>query len=178
MKNLIVPMAVLVVLSFPALAQNNTLDPNAITVDSKRPQLQLSDQQRNAIQNALETENTEQKTPQKFEAKVGEAVPLTMTVDVMPESLVQGDPALKQYGYAKLAKDVLVIDPLKKTVIAVLPRKSPTSGKDLPPGDWAATRGRELTGQAPVSGASDTTPPAAGDSGDKKNGTEATTQEK
>jgi len=134
MKNLIVPMAALVVLSFPALAQNNTLDPNAITVDSKRPQLQLSDQQRNAIQNALETENTEQKTPQKFEAKVGEAVPLTMTVDVMPESLVQGDPALKQYGYAKLAKDVLVIDPLKKPLSLCCRASPPRAAKIFPRG--------------------------------------------
>src|SRR5262249_6298349 len=178
MKKFVCGLASLVLLSMPALAQDSTLDPNGITLDSSRPTLQLDEQQRNAIQNALDTENTEQKTPQKFEAKIGEAIPLTMTVDVMPEPLIQAEPSLKQYGYAKLAKDVLVIDPLNKTIIAVLPRKSPTAGKDLAPGEWAATRGRELTGQAPDAATPDSAPQPAGDSGDKKNGTEATSQEK
>jgi len=171
-------LTVLILMS-PVLAQDKTLDPNGITVDSKRPQLGLTDQQRTAIQNALETENTEQKTPANFQPKVGDTIPGTMTLDVMPEPLIQSEPSLKQYGYAKLAKDVLVIDPMKKTIIAVLPRKSPTSGKDLAPPDWAKTRGRELTGQAPESGSgSEPAHEPAGDSGDKSNGTEATTNSK
>jgi hypothetical protein len=169
----------LVLVSIPALAQDKTLDPNGITVDAKRPALQLNDRQRTSIQDALETENTEQKTPARFEAKVGETLPGTMTVDAMPEPLIQREPSLKQYGYAKLSKDVLVIDPMKKTIIAVIPLKSPTSGKAEVPIDWAKTRGRELTGQAPES-TTGTEPQhePAGDSGDKKNGNEATTSEK
>jgi hypothetical protein len=171
-------LTVLVLMS-PALAQDKTLDPNEITVASQRQQLGLSDQQRTAIQTALETENTEQKTPPNFEPKVGGTIPGTMTLDVMPETLIQNEPSLKQYGYAKLAKDVLVIDPMKKTIIAVLPRKSPTNGKDLAPADWAKTRGRELTGQAPESGSSSAPMhEPAGDSGDKKNGNEVTTNSK
>jgi hypothetical protein len=170
--------AALVLVSIPALAQDKTLDPNGITIDAQRPPLQLNDQQRTAIQDALETENTEQKVPDKFEPKVGGALPATMTVDVMPEPLIQREPSLKQYGYAKLAKDVLVVDPMKKTIIAILPLKVPTTGKAEAPVDWAKTRGRELTGQAPES-TTDTAPlEPAGDSGDKKNGNEATTKEK
>lgn len=170
--------AALVLLSMPALAQDKTLDPNVITVDAQRPQLQLNDQQRTAIQNALETENTEQKAPDKFEPKVGDALPATMTVDAMPEPLIQREPSLKQYGYAKLSKDVLVLDPMKKTIIAVIPLKVPTTGKAEAPADWAKTRGRELTGQAPepTTGTAPQNEPA-GNSGDK-NGNEATTQEK
>ena len=52
-----------------------------------------------------------------------------MTVDAMPEPLVQREPSLKQYGYAKLSKNVLVIDPMKKTIVAVIPLKVPTAGK-------------------------------------------------
>jgi hypothetical protein len=169
----------LVLLSCPALAQDKTLDPNGITVDAKRPPLQINDQQRIAIQDALETENTEQKTPPKFEPKVGEALPGTMTVDAMPATLLAREPSLKQYGYAKLAKDVLVLDPMKKTIIAVIPLKSPTTGKVEAPADWAKTRGRELTGQAPeqTTGSEPQHEPA-GDAGDKKNGNEATTNSK
>ena len=169
----------MILLSIPALAQDKTLNPNDITVDAKRPTLQINDQQRTAISDALDTENTEQRVPPNFEAKVGDTIPGTLTVDVMPEPLIQREPSLKQYGYAKTPKDVLVLDPMKKTIIAVLPRKSPTSGKDLPAADWAATRGRELTGQAPAS-STDSRPASepAGDSGDKKNGNEAPTTEK
>jgi hypothetical protein len=78
----------LVLLSCPALAQDKTLDPNGITVDAKRPPLQINDQQRIAIQDALETENTEKKTPPKFEPKVGEALHGTMTVDAMPYTVL------------------------------------------------------------------------------------------
>ncbi|HMA57343.1 MAG TPA: hypothetical protein VKP52_11600 [Pseudolabrys sp.] len=169
----------LVLLLSPALAGDKiTIDPNEITVDAKRPPLQLNGRQRAAIQDALETENTEQETPDKFEAKIGETLPLMMTVDAMPEPLIQREPSLKQYGYAKIAKDVLVVDPMKKTIIAVLPRKSPPTGKAQAPVDWAATRGRELTGQAPEP--TQESAPAhepAGDSGDKKNGNEAATKE-
>jgi hypothetical protein len=169
----------LMLLSSPALAQDKTLDPNGITVDANRPSLQLNYQQRAAIQDALETENTQQKTPPKFEPKVGEALPATMTVDAMPEPLIQREPSLKQYGYAKLSKNVLVLDPMKKTIVAIIPLKVPTTGKAEAPVDWAKTRGRELTGQAPES-TTGTAPQLepAGDSGDKKNGNEATTGDK
>jgi hypothetical protein len=171
--------AALVLLSSPALAQDKTLDPNEITADAKRPPLQLNDQQRTAIQDALETENTEQKAPPKFEPKVGEALPALLKVDVMPPRLLQREPSLKQYGYAKLSKDVLVVDPMKKTIIAVIPLKLPTAGKAETPTDWAQKRGRELTGQAPepTTGVAPQHEPA-GDSGDTKNGNESTTQGK
>lgn len=105
----------LVLLLSPALAGDKiTIDPNEITVDAKRPPLQLNGRQRAAIQDALETENTEQETPDKFEAKIGETLPLMMTVDAMPEPLIQREPSLKQYGYAKIAEDVLVVDPMKR----------------------------------------------------------------
>jgi len=169
----------LALLSSPALAQDKTLDPNGITVDAKRQPLQLNDQQRSAIQDVLETENSQQKTPSKFEPKVGETLPGTVKVDAMPARLIQREPSLKQYGYAKLSENVLVIDPMKKTIIAVIPLKAPTTGKADTPVDWANTRGRELTGQAPKS-TTNTEPQhePAGDSGDTKNGNEATTREK
>jgi hypothetical protein len=169
----------LVLLSIPALAQDKTLDPNGITVDAKRPPLQLNDRQRAAIQDALETENTAQKSPPDFEPKVGATLPSKLGVDAMPAALIQREPSLKQYGYAKLAKNVLVIDPMKKTIIAVIPLKSSATGKAETPVDWAKTRGRELTGQAPESTTG--TAPAhepAGDAGDKANGNEAPSREK
>lgn len=169
--------AALLLLSVPVMAQtktqDKTQDPNALTVQAKRPPLQLSDQQRGEIQAALATENTQQKTPPNFQPKVGDAVPLSMTVDVMPPKAVQRDPSLQPFGYAKLAKDVLVIDPTNKKIVAVIPRQDATNGKDLAPADWAKTKGRELTGQQPEpSSGSGPNHEPAGDSGDKSNGNE------
>ena len=169
----------LVLLSSSALAEDKTLDPNGITVEAQRPPLEINDQQRTAIQDVLETENTQQKTPPKFEPRVGENLPASLKVDAMPARLIQREPSLKQYGYAKLSKNVLVVDPMKKTIIALVPLKVPTTGKLETPGDWAGARGRELTGQAPQQQTTPDNPQQpAGDSGDTKNGTEATTREK
>ena len=66
----------LALLSIAALAQDKpNVAPNKLTVESKRPPLQLNDKQRAAIEQGLVTENTQQKTPPKFEAKVGALIP-------------------------------------------------------------------------------------------------------
>jgi hypothetical protein len=178
MKTLCYGAAAMLLLTASAAAQNKpTQDPNKLTTQTQRSTLQLSDEQRGDIQAALATENTQQKTPAKFEPKVGDTIPLTMTVDVMPPKAVAKNPSLQPFGYAKLAKEILVIDPMKKTIVAVIPRQEPSAGKDVAPADWAKTKGRELTGQQPESSSSSA--PAhepAGDSGDKSNGNEQPTK--
>ncbi|HTT48603.1 MAG TPA: hypothetical protein VMG39_11455 [Pseudolabrys sp.] len=179
LKTMMACGAALALLSIGALAQNKpSVEPNKLTVESKRPPLQLNDKQRAALEQGLVSENTQQKTPPKFAAKVGTPIPASIKVDVMPAKLLQQEPSLEPYGYAKLAKELLVIDPMKKTIVAVIPRLQPASGKDLKPADWAATRGRELTGQAPQPAAAGQAPEPAGDGGDVKNGTEQTPKEK
>ena len=71
-----------------------------------------------------------------------------------------------------------MIDPMKKSIVAVIPRLQPASGKDIAPADWAAKQGRELTGQAPEPAGATQAPEPAGDSGDTKNGNEQTPNEK
>lgn len=171
--------AALALLPFAALAQNKpNVEPNKLTVEAERPPLQLNDKQHAAIEQGLVGENTQQKTPPKFEAKVGGPIPTSMGVDVMPPKLVEREPSLQPYGYAKLAKELLVIDPMKKTIVAIIPRLQPASDKDIAPADWAGTHGRELTGQAPLPAAAAQAPQPAGDSGDKSNGNEQTPNEK
>ncbi len=174
--------AVVALLAVPAAAQNNdskTIDPIELSKEVKGPPAQLSDQQKDAIQNALVAEHTQQKTPANFKPQIGQPLPQTMKVDAMPQDLIRAQPSLKEYGYAKTASDILVLDPMKKTIVAVLPRKFPTDAKadSKSPADWADTRGRELTGQAPKAGNNDHFPEPAGDSGDLKNGNDKSTQE-
>jgi hypothetical protein len=84
--------------------------------------LQLSDEQRRKIQDALVTAHSAQKTPEKFEAKVGEKVPTTLKLDAMPAPLINQEPVLKQYD---LDNDLLVVDPMDSTVVVVIPLKFP-----------------------------------------------------
>ena len=77
MKSLLCCSTALILLVVSATAQNNkpTIQPNDLTASAKhKPPLQLSDQQRRAIQDALVTAHSAQKTPDKFEAKVGAKV--------------------------------------------------------------------------------------------------------
>jgi hypothetical protein len=128
MKTLLCCIAALILLTVAAKAQNDkpTVQPNELTASAKeKPPLQLSDEQRRKIQDALVTAHSAQKTPAKFEAKVGEKVPTNLKLDVMPQSLTNEEPALKQYDFVKLENDLLVVDPVETTVVAVIPLKFP-----------------------------------------------------
>jgi len=141
MKTLLCCSAALILLVVSATAQNNapTIQPNEITANTKpKPPLQLSDEQRRKIQDALVTAHSAQKTPDKFEAKVGEKLPTALKLDAMPAPLINEEPVLKQYDFVKLDNDLLVVDPMDKTVVAVIPRKFP---KDK------ATQGSAPSGQ-------------------------------
>ena len=143
MKNLLCCSAALMLVMGSATAQNNkpTIQPNELTDSAKqKPPLQLSDQQRRKIQDALVTAHSAQKTPDKFEAKVGEKVPTKLKLDAMPAPLINQEPVLKQYDFVKLDNDLLVVDPMDSTIVAVIPRKFPKE---------QATQGSAPSGQTP-----------------------------
>ena len=120
--------AALILVTGLAMAQDNkpTIQPNELTDSAKqKPPLQLSEQQRSKIQDALVSAHSAQKTPDKFEAKVGAKVPTALKLDAMPAPLINQEPVLKQYDFVKLENDLLVVDPMNSTVVAVIPRKFP-----------------------------------------------------
>ena len=144
MKTLLCCSAALLILAtVPAMAQNGqpTIQPNELNAAAKqKPPLQLSDEQRQKIQDALVTAHSAQKTPDKFEPKVGEKIPTALKLDAMPAPLINQEPVLKQYDFVKLEHQLLVVDPMNSTVVAVIPRKFP---KDQ------ATQGSAPSGQTP-----------------------------
>jgi hypothetical protein len=118
------------------MAQDNspTIDPDALTATAKqKPPLQLSDEQRRRIQDALVTAHSAQKTPDKFEPKIGEKVPTSLKLDAMPAPLINQEPALKQYDFVKLDNELLVVDPMDGKVVAVIPRKFPKATQGAAP---------------------------------------------
>jgi len=128
MKALICCCAALILLAASATAQNNqpTIQPNDLNAGAQqKPPLQLSDEQRGKIQDALVTAHSAQKTPDKFEAKVGTKIPTALKLDAMPAPLINEEPVLKQYNFVKLDTDLLVVDPMNSMIVAVIPRKFP-----------------------------------------------------
>jgi hypothetical protein len=128
MKALICCCAALILLAGSATAQNNqpTIQPNDLNAGAQqKPPLQLSDEQRGKIQDALVTAHSAQKTPDKFEAKVGTKIPTALKLDAMPAPLINEEPVLKQYNFVKLDTDLLVVDPMNSMIVAVIPRKFP-----------------------------------------------------
>jgi hypothetical protein len=43
----------------------------------------------------------------------------------MPAPLINEEPILKQYDFVKLENELLVVDPMDSSVVAVIPRKFP-----------------------------------------------------
>ena len=128
MKTLLCCSAALILLAIPAAAQDDktTIQPHELIAGANhKPPLQLSDEQRRKIQDALVTAHSAQKTPDKFQAKVGEKVPTKLKLDAMPAPLINQEPVLKEYDFVKLENDLLVVDPMDSTVVAVIPRKFP-----------------------------------------------------
>jgi hypothetical protein len=166
--------AALALLAVPATAQNsNTIDPSKLTVEEKKPPLQLNDQDRAAIQNALVAEQTQQKAPKDFKPQVGATPPKGIKIDVMPQALARELPVLKEYGYAKTASDILVIDPMSKRIVAVMPRKYPNdaNAKSPTPGEWWQSHAQEVTGRAPQDASNEGhSPQQAGDAAAVGNG--------
>jgi hypothetical protein len=168
--------AALVLLTLPAAAQANskTIDPLELTKQVKGPPAQLSNQQEDAIQNGLVAVHTQQKAPPDFKPQAGQPLPKGLKVDTMPDDIIRGQPSLKEYGYAKTATDILVLDPLNKKIVAVIPRKFPGDAyaKPVTPADWADKHARELTGQAPKSASrkDDPSPESPGDAAAVGNG--------
>ena len=169
--------AALVLLAVPAAAQNDqskTIDPIELSKQVKGPPAQLTDAQRDAIQNGLVAVHTQQKAPKDFNPQVGQALPSPLKVDTLPQDLVRKDAALKEYGYAKTEKDILVLDPLSKKIVAVIPRKFPgnADAKTPTPADWAQSHAQDLTGKAPKEAgkADDPDPASAGDAAAVGNG--------
>jgi hypothetical protein len=147
-RDLLGSTVALVLLAVPATAQNVnlTIKPNELNAAAKqKPALQLSEQQRREIQEALVTAHSDQKTPDKFEPKVGEKVPTILKLDALPAPLINREPVLKQYDFVKLESNLLVVDPMDSTIVAVIPRKFPQA---------SATQGSAPSGQThdPASG--------------------------
>jgi hypothetical protein len=106
----------------PAAAQlHSPTGTVADPITAKAP-LALTEAQRQRVIAAVSKEDTLDKLPPDFQPAIGAKIPpqKKLAAHPLPRPLVYEIPALKQYYYARLPQRVLIIDPTKKEVVAIL----------------------------------------------------------
>jgi hypothetical protein len=89
-----------------------------------KPPLQLTDPQRQQVLQAVVAENSDDKLPADFQPANGAQVPSQQKLPLhpLPRPLVYQIPVLKQYYYAKLSSNVLIVDPMTRKIVDVIAR--------------------------------------------------------
>ena len=105
--------------------------PPPVAQNPKPPPLQLSDDQRAKIRQAVSGENTEvqfslksNKPSEKFQPSVGAKIPAGLKPHTLPAPVLADMPALKQYTYLKFKQQVLIIDPMSRKIVDMFPEAS------------------------------------------------------
>ena len=92
------------------------------------PPLQLSDEQRTKIRQAVSAEHSDvsfalkkAKSAESFTPSIGAALPKSLTPHPLPRPLIYEIPALKRYSYVKFKDEVLIINPMTRKIVEMLP---------------------------------------------------------
>jgi hypothetical protein len=90
----------------------------------------LSDAEREKIRQLLAQEKTDitfnspdTKDQKGFNPVIGEKVPAKLPLLPMPTSLARQVPAVENYGYMKLKDQVLIVNPMSKTIVDMFPER-------------------------------------------------------
>lgn len=120
---IVLSTVVLVALAAPAAAQLHSRTHTVADPIKSKPPLALSKEQQARVVAAVSKEDTLDKLPEGFEPAVGAKAPTQQKLNAhpLPRPLVYEVPVLKQYYYARLPDRVLIIDPVKKEIAAILP---------------------------------------------------------
>ena len=89
-----------------------------------KPPLKLTDEQKKHIAQAIIGKNSLDKLPDGFTPAIGAKVPTQKKLPEhpLPRPLVYDIPVLKNYYYAQLADQVLIVDPMTKKVVEIVKR--------------------------------------------------------
>jgi hypothetical protein len=149
----------------PAGESNVTLSGQGpVKAELSKPSLELSQEQQQAVIEAVLDRKSHQPTPPEFKPAVGAAVPKAVNIHGLPRPLVYEVPALKEYAYAHLDREVVIIDAIGLKVAAVIPLpENLATGPQKPTNEAAAQAVDRLkeSGTAQTTGSA----PGAGQSG-------------
>ena len=121
--------------------QSETPQGGAVSVVTaeKKPAVNLSDQQKQTVIDAIVDRKSHQATPKEFKSEVGADVSSKVDLHAMPPKVVSDVAALKDYMYAHLDREIVIVDAMDKKVVALLPLPANLARESKPEGGAAAS---------------------------------------
>jgi Protein of unknown function (DUF1236) len=101
-----------------AAAQSNDLD-ETVNSDGVAPKLELTAAQKNAIYQAVRKDKSKV-APTRFATNVGAEVPPMIELYTLPDEIVANNPVAKFYKFTRVDDEVVLVDPTKMRVTAVI----------------------------------------------------------
>jgi hypothetical protein len=93
---------------------------NAMNSVSGSDKLKLTTSQERVVYLSVTQRRTKPSAPEGFTAAVGAVVPASIKLRAMPRTAVKQVPELGAYDYAILPDQILIVDPVAKTVVDVI----------------------------------------------------------
>jgi hypothetical protein len=93
----------------------------ALVTEAKKPPLDLTEEQKKVVIEAVVERKAHQPSPKEFKPELGATVPRAVDIHSMPPRLATEVPVLKEYMYAHLDHDIVIVDALHKKVVALIP---------------------------------------------------------
>ena len=99
-------------------AQSNGIDETVNNV-GVAPNLELTPVQRNAIYQAVHRDKS-RVAPNRFAATIGADVPPMIDLYALPDEVLADNPVAKLYKFTRVDEQVVLVDPTKMRVVAVI----------------------------------------------------------
>ncbi len=104
----------------PAAAQATPAHPGAEENPAAVPSLKLTAAQKQTIYASISSQKQKETAPPTFRVAVGAVVPPSVELQALPKTIVDLIPELKDYEYAMVTNQVLLVDPKTKQVIEII----------------------------------------------------------
>jgi hypothetical protein len=101
-----------------AKAQTSDID-EAVNSAGVAPKLELTPAQRSAIYQAVHRDKSEV-APSRFAARIGADVPPMIELYTLPDEVLADNPAAKLYKFTRVDDQIVLVDPTKMRVVAVI----------------------------------------------------------
>jgi hypothetical protein len=100
---------------------NSRMAPGSAKEETKSgPPAALSTEQHAKIRDTLRIEKSERLASVPFSTKVGEAIPGTVHLYVLPVSIMEYAPQYRGYEYILVGNEILIVDPRTMRIVAVI----------------------------------------------------------
>ena len=106
--------------AWPAAAQPKSTHPGTETNPAAVPVLKLTPEQKQTIYASISSQKQKETAPPDFRAAVGAVVPGSVQLQQLPKTILELVPDLKNFEYAMVANQVLLVDPKNKQVVEII----------------------------------------------------------